>query len=173
MTILACSSGRLGQGRIPDFLSSPIFASKLINKIFHTKIRTTWVTDFRNKSVLDACSMNLSYIIASPFNPDSCPSFIHSDDSGMRIMVDSDDAHGMFEPISIGSNWSLNLSTKLVPVIKKTNSAVSPQLNKLNLQVHKIRIKSLKDNNKKKKCQVINKDINMEKEQGDTPFRQT
>lgn len=65
---------------------------------------TTCETDFRNKSVLEACSISLSYIPFTLFNPHSGPSFMHSDESGMRIIVESDDDQGIFGPMSIGLN---------------------------------------------------------------------
>lgn len=79
--------------------------------------------DFKNRSVLDPCSKNLSVICFILFNPISSPSFKHSDDNGMRIMVESDGDHDIFWPIIIGLNWSQNRPVKLVPE-KSCNSSI-------------------------------------------------
>lgn len=66
--------------------------------------KTTCKTDFKKISVPDARSMNLSYICFTLFNPNSSPSLRHSDDRGMRIIVESNKDHEVFSPISIGLN---------------------------------------------------------------------
>lgn len=80
----------------------------------------TCTTDFKKRSVLDACSKNLSVICFILFNPISSPSFKHSEDRGMRIIVASDDDHDIFWPIIMGINWSRNRWVKLVPEIPRT-----------------------------------------------------
>ena len=88
---------------------------KELKRYFRFKKNNTCVTDFKNKSVLEACSKNLSFICFILLSPNSSPPFKHSDDRGMRIMVESDDDHGIFWPKNRGWNWSWNRSVKLVP----------------------------------------------------------
>lgn len=83
-------------------------------------------TDFRKIRDLDACSKYLSTICFTLFNPNSSPSFKHSDDRGMRITVESKDDQGIFSSISIGLNWSRNRSVKLVPAITEGKNGNNP-----------------------------------------------
>lgn len=70
----------------------------------YNKCNITCKTDFRKRSALDPFSINPLVIWPSLFDPRSGPSCKHSDDRGMRMMVESDDDHKSFSLASIGLN---------------------------------------------------------------------
>lgn len=66
--------------------------------------KLTCKTDFKNRSALDPCSINMSVICFILFDPRSGSTFKQSDDRGMRIMVESANDHKSFRSMSIGLN---------------------------------------------------------------------
>lgn len=76
------------------FIFDPNFPS-FIN-LQQNSYKITSNTDFRNKSALDPCSINMSVICFIWFVPKSDPTFKQSEDRGMRIMVESDNDHRSF-----------------------------------------------------------------------------
>lgn len=111
--------------------------------------KVTSNTDFRNKSALDPCSINMSEICFIRFDPKSDSTFKQLGDRGMRIMVESDNDHNSFWSMSIGLNWSRKRCVRLVPEnLKNKQLKVQLLYRKVNIKTDEIYISKLKKENK-------------------------
>ena len=105
------------ENTVPFFITGTIIYA-------HLKRRTTVTckTDFRNRSTRDLWFMKPLYIWFIFWNPASGSSDIKSDESGIRMIVASDDDI-MCWPTNIGENWSRNRSVKLVPEMTRSHAS--------------------------------------------------